>query len=157
MKNGTLKGVNVSKSVASALKLPDLDPIQFKDWENEYTVQKGRLTLKDLTITASTGQYVINGSQGLDGSLDYHMALYLPASAGPKLNIPGFAGDAVNLFKDQSGRLKLDFNIGGTMDNPKVQLDTDPAKKKAGEMAKQKAQDQVKTKGADLLKKLFKK
>jgi hypothetical protein len=157
LKNGTLKGYSVNKSVASTLKLPDLDTIKFKDWSNDYTVQKGRLTLKDLTITASTGQYVINGSQGLDGSLDYHMALYLPAGTAPKLNIPGFAGDAVNLFKDQSGRLKLDFNIGGTTDNPKVQLDTGPAMKKAGDLAKQKLQDQVKTKGVDALKKLFKK
>ena len=157
LKNGNLKGYKVNQSIASALKLPDLETIQFKDWTNDYTVEKGRLTLKDLTITTSTGQYVVNGSQGLDGSLDYHMALYLPASAAPKLNIPGFAGEAVNLFKDQTGRFKLDFNIGGTTDNPKVQLDTDPAKKKAGEMAKQKLQEQVKSKGADLLKKLFKK
>ncbi len=157
MKNGILKGYSVNKSVASTLKLPDLDTIKFKDWANDYTVEKGRLTLKNLTITASTGQYVINGSQGLDGSLDYHMTLYLPASTVPKLNIPGFAGDAVNLFKDQSGRLKLDFNIGGTTDNPKVQLDTGPAAKKAGDVAKQKLQDQAKSKGMDALKKLFKK
>ena len=164
VKNGSLKGFKVNQSLASILKLPDLETIQFKDWGNDFTVQKGRLTIKDLTITASTGQYVVNGSQGLDGSLDYHMALYLPASTAPKLNIPGFAGEAVNLFKDQSGRLKLDFNIGGTTDNPKVQLDTDPAKNRAVDMAKQKlddekkkAVDQLKNKASDALKKLFKK
>jgi hypothetical protein len=157
VKNGTLKGFKVNQTLASQLKLPDLETIQFKDWGNDFTVQKGRLTLKDLTITASTGQYVVNGSQGLDGSLDYHMALYLPANTAPKLNIPGFAGEAVNLFKDQSGRFKLDFNIGGTTDNPKVQLDTDPAKKKGEELVKQKLQDQLKNKASDVLKKLFKK
>lgn len=164
VKNGALKGFKVNQSLASQLKLPDLETIQFKDWGNDFTVEKGRLTVKDLTITASTGQYVVNGSQGLDGSLDYHMALYLPPGAGPKLNIPGFAGEAVNLFKDQSGRFKLDFNIGGTTDNPKVQLDTDPAKKRAEEMAKQKLDaekkklgEQLKNKASDALKKLFKK
>jgi hypothetical protein len=164
VKNGSLKGFKVNQTLASQLKLPDLETIQFKDWGNDFTVQKGRLTIKDLTITASTGQYVVNGSQGLDGSLDYHMALYLPPSAAPKLNIPGFAGEAVNLFKDQSGRLKLDFNIGGTTDNPKVQLDTDPAKNRAVELAKQKLEDekkkvgdQLKNKASDALKKLFKK
>ncbi|HEX7571472.1 MAG TPA: AsmA family protein [Bacteroidota bacterium] len=164
VKNGSLKGFKVNQTLASSLKLPDLETIQFKDWGNDFTVQKGRLTLKDLTITASTGQYVVNGSQGLDGSLDYHMALYLPASTAPKLNIPGFAGEAVNLFKDQSGRLKLDFNIGGTTDNPKVQLDTDPAKNRAVDLAKQKLEDekkkvgdQLKNKASDALKKLFKK
>jgi uncharacterized protein involved in outer membrane biogenesis len=164
VKSGSLKGFKVNQTLASQLKLPDLETIQFKDWGNDFTVQKGRLTLKDLTITASTGQYVVNGSQGLDGSLDYHMALYLPASTAPKLNIPGFAGEAVNLFKDQSGRLKLDFNIGGTTDNPKVQLDTDPAKNRAVDLAKQKLEDekkklgeQLKNKASDALKKLFKK
>jgi uncharacterized protein involved in outer membrane biogenesis len=164
VKNGSLKGFKVNQSLASLLKLPDLETIQFKDWGNDFTVQKGRLTIKDLTITASTGQYVVNGSQGLDGSLDYHMALYLPPSAAPKLNIPGFAGEAVNLFKDPSGRLKLNFNIGGTTDNPKVQLDTDPAKNRAVDLAKQKlddekkkAVDQLKNKASDALKKLFKK
>jgi hypothetical protein len=60
--------------------------------------------------------------------------------------------------------LKLDFNIGGTTDNPKVQLDTDPAKNRAVDMAKQKlddekkkAVDQLKNKASDALKKLFKK
>jgi uncharacterized protein involved in outer membrane biogenesis len=164
VKNGSLKGFKVNQTLASSLKLPDLETIQFKDWGNDFTVRKGRLTIKDLTITASTGQYVVNGSQGLDGSLDYHMALYLPPSAASKLNIPGFAGEAVNLFKDQSGRLKLDFNIGGTTDNPKVQLDTDPAKNRAVDLAKQKledeakkAGDQLKNKATDALKKLFKK
>ena len=164
VKNGSLKGFKVNQTLASQLKLPDLETIQFKDWGNDFTVQKGRLTIKDLTITASTGQYIINGSQGLDGSLDYHMALYLPESTAPKLNIPGFAGEAVNLFKDQKGHLKLDFNIGGTTDNPKVQLDTDPAKNRAVELAKQKLQDeakkagdQLKNKASDALKKLFKK
>ena len=157
VKNGTLKGFKVNQSIASTLKLPDLETIQFKDWTNEFTVQNGRLVLKDLTITATTGQYVVNGSQGLDGSLDYHMALYLPESAGPKLDIPGFAGDALGLFKDQSGRLKFDFNIGGTTDNPKVQLDTGAARAKAEQQAKQKLQNTLKDKASDALKKLFKK
>ena len=157
IKNGSLKGFKVNQSLASTLKLPDLETIQFKDWTNEFTVQNGRLVLKDLTITASTGQYVVNGSQGLDGSLDYHLALYLPESAGPKLNIPGFAGDAVGLFKDPSGRLKFDFNVGGTTDNPKVQLDTGSARAKAEQQAKQKLQNALKDKASDALKKLFKK
>jgi len=157
VRNGALKGVKVSQSLASQLKLPDLENIQFKDWTNDYTVQNGRLVLKDLTITSSPGQYVVNGSQGLDGTLDYHMTLYLPESAAPKLDIPGLGGEAVSLFKDQSGRLKFDFNVGGTMDSPKVQLDTDAARKKAEEKVKQKLQDAAKSKAGDLLKKLFKK
>jgi len=149
IKNGSLKGFKVNQSLAGLLNLPELETIQFSDWGNDFTVHNGRLVLKDLTITALNAQYVVNGSQGLDGTLDYRMALYLPESTGQKLNISGLAGEAINLFKDQSGRLRLDFKVGGTTDNPKVQLDTDPVRKRTEESLKDKV--------GDALKKLLKK
>jgi hypothetical protein len=149
VKNGSLNGFKVNQSIAALLNLPELETIQFADWANDFAVENGRLAIKDLKITALNAEYVVNGSQGLDGTLDYRMALYLPESVGQKLNISGFAGEAINLFKDQSGRSKLDFNVGGTTDNPKVQLDTVPVRKQAEETLKEKA--------TDALKKLLKK
>ena len=164
IKNGSLKGFKVNELLAGLLNLPDLETIQFTDWQNDFTVQKGRLVVKDLTITALNSQYVVNGSQGLDGTLDYRMALFLPENAGQKLQLAGFAGEAMDLFKDQSGRLKFDFNVGGTADNPKVQLDTDSVRKRAEELVKQKLDAEknklektLKEKAEDALKKLFKK
>jgi uncharacterized protein involved in outer membrane biogenesis len=164
IKNGSLKGFKVNQSLARQLNLPDLETIQFKDWGNDFTVHNGRLVIKDLTINALNAQYVVNGSQGLDGTLDYRMALYLHESVGEKLKISGFAGEAMNLFKDQSGRYQLEFNVGGTTDDPKVQLDTDPVRKRAEELAKQKLEGELKKvegslkqKAGDALKKLFKK
>jgi len=164
IKNGSLKGFKVNESLAGLLKLPDLETIQFTDWKNDFTVHNGRLVVKDLTITALNAQYVVNGSQGLDGTLDYRMALSLPENAGQKIQLSGFAGEAMDLFKDQSGRLKFDFNVGGTTDNPKLQLDTDPVRKRAEELAKQKLdaeknklEKSLKEKAEDALKKLFKK
>jgi autotransporter translocation and assembly factor TamB len=79
------------------------------------------------------------------------------------VNIPGFAGQAADLFKDDSGRLKLDFSVGGTTDDPKVSLDTKSAQAKAEALAKKKledeakkATDQLKKKAEDALKNLFK-
>jgi hypothetical protein len=164
VKNGALKGVKVNQALASALSLPDLEMIQFKDWGNDFAVENGRLVIRDLSINALNAQYLVNGSQGLDGTLDYRLALYLPESAGAKIKVSGFAGEAVNLFKDQSGRLKFDFNVGGTMDSPKLQLDTGPVQRRAEDLAKQKLEEekkklekQLKDKAGDALKKLFKK
>jgi hypothetical protein len=163
VRNGALKGVRVNQALASALNLPDLETIQFKDWGNDFAVEKGRLVIQDLNISALNAQYVVNGSQGLDGTLDYRLALYLPESAGAKIKVSGFAGEAVNLFKDQGGRLKFDFNVGGTMDSPKLQLDTGPVQRRAEELAKQKLDEekkklekQLKEKAGDALRKLFK-
>lgn len=155
--------MKINQALASALSLPDLETIQFNDWGNDFAVEKGRLVIRDLTINALNAQYVVNGSQGLDGSLDYGLALYLPESAGAKIKVPGFAGEAVNLFKDQSGRFRFDFNIGGTMDSPKLQLETAVVRSRAEELAKQKLEEekkrlekQLKEKAGDALKKLFK-
>jgi hypothetical protein len=119
--------------------------------------------VKDLRITALNADYAVNGSQGLDGSLDYGLSVYLPPDMSAKVNIPGFPGEAVNLFKDQSGRLKLDFNVGGSTDDPTVRLDTAPAKERAETMAKEKLQQEkqkleqsVRQKTEDALKKIFK-
>jgi hypothetical protein len=75
--------------------------------------------------------------------------------------VPGFAGQATELFKDQSGRIKLDFKVGGMMGNPTVSLNTDAAKKKAEDLAmqklaeeKKKLEDELKKKAGDLLKEL---
>jgi len=164
VKNGSLKGFRINQTLARQLNLPDLETIQFKDWGNDFTIENGRFVVKDLTITGLNAQYVVNGSQGLDGSLDYRMALYLPESAAPKLKIAGLGGEAVNLFKDQSGRLRLDFTVGGTTDDPRVQLNTEPVRKRAEDLAKQKLDEErkkleenLKEKVGDAFKDLFKK
>jgi uncharacterized protein involved in outer membrane biogenesis len=163
IQNGSLKGFKVNQTIANALKLPDLETINFKDWTNTFTIQNGRIQVKDLKIAALNAEYVVNGSQGLDGTLDYAMTLFLPENVSSRISIAGFAGEALNLFKDPEGRLKLDFNVGGTTDDPKVQLNTDAAKKRAEDLVKQKVQeeakklgDQVKNKAGDVLRDLLK-
>ena len=165
MQDGKLTGVTVNKTVASLLKLPDLENITYKDWANAFTIANGRIVIKDLKISALDADYIVNGSQGFDGSLDYTMSLLLPEKTSSRISIAGFAGQAVNLFKDGSGRVKLDFSVGGTSDNPKVSLDTKEAQKRAEDSLKKQAQEQVKkkieeplkTKVEDALKGLFKK
>jgi uncharacterized protein involved in outer membrane biogenesis len=164
LQDGKLTGVKVNQAIASLLKLPDVEEINFKDWENTFTIADGRITIKDLKISALGADYLVSGSQGLDGSLDYTMSMLLSEQTSAKVAVPGFAGEAVKLFKEPNGRVKLDFTIGGTTDDPKVALDTKPAQKKAEELAKQKIAEEakklgekVKGKGSDLLKDLFKK
>lgn len=162
IQNGTLTGYKVNEALAGLLHLPELDTVRFKDWSNSFAVENGRVIIKDLKITAANADYVVNGSQGMDGSLDYATTLYLPAGISSRVTIAGFAGEAVNAFKDQSGRLRLDFSVGGTTENPRVQLNTEQAKNKLAEMAKQKVlnetqkvQEKVKQKAGDALKGLF--
>jgi uncharacterized protein involved in outer membrane biogenesis len=161
---GKLTGVKVNKAVASLVKLPDLEEINFKEWANSFTIADGRIVIKDLKIAALGADYLINGSQGLDGSLDYGMSMLLSEKSSAGVAIPGFAGEAAKLFKEPNGRVKLDFAVGGTYEAPKVSLDTKPAQKRAEDLAKQKVNDEAKKlgeeakkKAGDVLKDLFKK
>ncbi len=163
IQNGSLDGFKVNQSIANALKLPDLQNIAFKDWSNNFIVKDGRVVIKDLKISALNADYVVNGSQGIDGSLDYATSLYLPATTSSKVSVGGFAGEAINAFKDPSGRLKFDFNVGGTTDDPKVQLNTEEQRKRVEDAAKQKVQeeakkleDKAKEKAGDVLRNIFK-
>jgi len=79
------------------------------------------------------------------------------------------------VLKEPNGRVKLDFLVGGTLDNPKVQLDTKAAQARVADFAKQKIEaekaklqqkveeeakkkaEDLKKKGEDLLKGIFKK
>lgn len=165
LESGKLTGVKVNQQIASLVKLPDLEVINFKDWTNAFSIADGKLQIKDLKIRALGADYIISGAHGLDGSLDYSMSILLSDEASAKVTIPGFVGEAAKLFKDDAtGRLKLDFAVGGTMETPNVVLDTKPAQRKMESLARQKLsdeskklEDQLKKKSEDLLKDLFKK
>ena len=161
---GNLRGFRVNEVVASTFNLPDLETVTFRDWKNSFTIRDGRLILKDLVVKAANAEYVVNGSHGLDGTIDYRMALYLPPETAAKANIPGFAGEMVRLFQDESGRLRFDLDVGGTTTSPTLRLDTQAATKKAEQMASDKLKEEMqklegtlKDKAGDALKKLFKK
>jgi len=161
---GKLAGVKVNKAISDLLRLPDLEEIKFKDWSNSFTVVAGRLQLKDLVIASNEADYVVNGSQGLDGSLDYGVAVLLSSAMSSKVALPGLAGEAVQVLKTPDGRLPLNLKVTGNSTSPKVSLDTaelerrlqDKAKEKVAGEAK-KLQNDLGKKANDLIKDLFKK
>ncbi len=168
LNNGKLHGVKVNQQIASLLSVPDVAEISFKDWGNAFTIKDGRVNIPELKIGALGADYTISGSQGLDGSMSFGMAMLLSDAASAKVSVPGFAGEAVNALKEPNGRVKLDFLVSGTMNDPKVQLDTKAMQARVAEFAKgklnaekkkleQKVGDEAKKKGEDLLKGLFKK
>ncbi len=173
--NGKLTGVKVNQQIASMLSLPDLAEITFKDWTNAFSIKDGRVAIPELKVSALGADYTIAGTHGLDGTMDFGLAMLLSESASAKVRVPGFAGEALNALKEPDGRLKLNFLVGGTTDNPKVQLDSQALQARVAEFAqkkldaeKQKLQqkldaeakkkaDELKSKGEELLKGLIKK
>ncbi len=161
--DGKLLGLPLAQKLAEATSLTELREVDFKSWANAFTIADGRLVVKDLKVDAGSTNFLVGGSQGLDGSLDYGLTVKLPQAASSRLNLQGVAGDLLQYFKDKDGRVNLTFQVTGTSTSPVLRLDTqaqqEMAKKaveqKANEL-KGKAEDELKKKATEGLKKLLK-
>ena len=120
----TLKNVKALDGVQKIANLKSGDSEQLaklKDLLLSMEIKDGRLSVKPFNLTISGNETVVSGSTGLDGSLDYAMAMKVPS---------GQAGQAVNqaLSKLTGGNslvsefLNLNIGITGTYDDPKVKL-----------------------------------
>ncbi len=120
-----LKNVKVLDGVKKIANLKgggDSDQMaQLKDVVLSMKIQDGRLSVKPFKLTIGGNETVVSGSTGLDGSLDYAMAMKVPTGqAGQAINqaLSRFTGGN-NLASDF---LNLSIGIGGTYDDPKVKL-----------------------------------
>ena len=170
--DGKLVGYPMTIKLADVTGISELREVQFKDWSNAFTIADGRIHVKDLKIVAANTDFVLNGSQGFDGSLDYKMLVRLPGSVSGRLSIGGLGGEVINFLKDKEGRINLNFKVSGTASDPAYALDTEEAKQKAKQAleekarqeaerlkqeAMKKAEEELKKKAEEGLKKLFKK
>ncbi len=118
---------------AVGLDLSRLERFEFSDWIGSFMVENGRMSTNDWIIKSKSGDWMIRGSFGFDGTLDYVATLVIPPAVQADMKDLSKYRDLVDLFRDDRGNLVLDFNIGGEAKAPRVQLDRSRAKQKAGE------------------------
>lgn len=150
---GKLAGFPLTTKLAEATGLDELKSINFKNWANLFSISNGRLNVKDLKVNTGTADFLVGGSQGLDGSMDYTMTVKLPESASQRLKLGGVGDELLQLFKDNTGRINLTFGVTGTSASPVLKLDS----RAQQEAAKNKLGDELKKKAEEGLMKLFKK
>jgi hypothetical protein len=157
--DGKIEGMPMMEKLSGLTNLSELKQVVFKDWMNAFSIENGRVVVKNLIINAGTTTFLVGGSQGLDGTLDYTITTKLPASVSDRLTLPGIAKELMPLLKDKEGRINLSFAAGGTASSPNVRLDTQAQQnllKLAAEQKKQQLLDDAKKKAQDALQNLFK-
>jgi len=162
--DGKLLGFALTTSLAEFTGLDELKVVNINNWSNIFSISNGKVNINDLKIKSGSTDFIVNGAQGLDGSLDYNLNIKLPGSVSERLKLPGVGDQLVQFFKDESGRLSLNFLVGGMHTSPTLKLDTKPqeemakqALQKKVDEGKKKVEDELKKKLGEGLNKLLKK
>jgi len=167
---GRLVGYPMTSELASFTGISEFRELNFAGLANTFQIANGRLTMGDLKLSSQKTDFVLSGSQGLDGSLDYQLLVKLPQELTGKLKIGGLGGELLEYLKDKDGKLNLNFLVKGTATKPAFALDTkqiEAAAKQALEAkakaelnkqtdaAKKKLEEELKKKQDELLKNIF--
>ncbi|GEM_PF-1756418 len=121
----------VSKS--TGIDASRLGRFSFGKLAGNFSVREGRFITDGLGIESRAGKWSIDGSCGFDGTIDYRINLVVPPAVQGEMKDLDRYRDLVNLLRDDSGNLILDFTVAGTRSSPAVSLDMSRAKKKAGD------------------------
>lgn len=125
--NVSLKGSEVLNKAADLIKFQALKKLELKPTKINYQISNGRLKVKPFLLQSNIGQINVSGSNGLDQSLDYQLALELPnnlISEGAKSGINkelGKLGMGINV--DAIAKIiKPSILVKGTFKQPQVSL-----------------------------------
>ncbi len=111
--------------LADALKLQQLRDPGFKNLKSSFAVDKGRLHVKPFDVGVGPLNMTVSGSNGIDQSLDYTIALQVPRAV-----LGGQANQAISAIVNRSQQagfnlqnaetITLGVKLGGTVTNPSV-------------------------------------
>jgi hypothetical protein len=126
-----------------------------KDTQVQFEIKDGRVFVDPFDVNIGNFQTVVAGSNGIDGSLDYLLKMNVPAGAvGTAVNaaIAKLTGATGN----PSSTIKVNLNVGGNYDDPKVTLAGAEAGESTTQQAKQAVAAKVEEQKEELKKELDK-
>jgi len=169
IKNGKIEGINLMEEATTVLKAAGLSPDRLKTTafsviETDVMIKQGLVNVQKLLMDSSDFQATGAGTVGFDQALNLGVNLHLSPALSQKLA----ASSPVAKIAMKDGRLRLPFQITGTLQAPAYGLDTKELTGKVQEQVKEKVNEAVKgildgtttpkdleRQGKDLLKGLF--
>ena len=132
---GSLKLDRFIAPLASSgpIDLSSLQSVDIRQLAGAFDIAGGRVHAEDWAISSKTGDWLVRGSFGFDGSLDYDVRISIPPAVQRDMKDLAKYGELVDLLRDGNGNLLLHFTVGGTVKKPTAVLDLEGAKKKGAE------------------------
>ena len=139
IRNGRLKSTGLSKEIAALVKLRELNDLSFKELAGDIEIINGKTGLQ-IAMNSSDLQAEANGAVGLEGDLNIPLTLTLGPGLADKLHV---GNSVAGYLRDDQGKTALKFKIGGTVNKPKVRLDSKALTRQAEKAVKKKAEAEL--------------
>jgi hypothetical protein len=149
-------GLPVMDQIANLTKLSQLKNLEVKNVQANLSISKGRIILQPVKFSSNNIKMGLQGSQGLDKSMDYNLSIDVPFSQlGPASGVVDGLLGKVNLpFLNQLKPeiVRMNIKIKGVFEKPQLALGTPQMLKGDGSEASgsSNALDKVKEKGDEL-------
>ncbi len=147
LSNGTFKNFSFLNSLLDYLGLKDYKNITFNDGLCNFRIENGKTKLEDWSLSSNIGNFLINGTIGLNG--DVNLGITLTLNKKESDLIKKYHGDWL-LSYDKNGRATLDIIASGKLLSPQFKLDT----AKIQDRLKGKIKDEFDKKKRELEKRL---
>jgi len=143
-----IQGLPILIKVADALKIERLRSPTLDAVRTSIRIQNGRLNVNPFDVKIGQSSMRVEGSNGIDQSLDYTLHLRVPRSElGADANrvVAGLISRAGKTGLDLQAAevVNLDVKVGGTLTSPTIQTNLGDVVASAGESVKQAAQKEI--------------
>jgi len=151
--NGIFKNFPFLTELLSWLGMKDYKELHFKDLVCYFNIDNGRAKVNDWALSTSIGNFLTNGTVGLDGRLN--LAITTTLNKKESDLIKAYHGDWLFYF-DKNGRAIIDIIVSGNLNAPQFKLDKDKIQNRLKGKIKDEF-DRKKRELEDKLKELLKK
>ncbi len=152
VQNGIFKNFQFLTALLAWLGMKDYKNVELDDLAMYFSIDNGKANVKDWALSSRVGDFLTNGTVGLDGGLNLDITTTLSKQHSDI--VKKYHGDW--LFPiDEKGRATIDIIASGKLNSPQFRLDRDRINKRL----KGKLKDQFEEKKKELenkLKDLFK-
>jgi hypothetical protein len=115
-------GGPVMEAIAQVTRAPGLREVSFHDLRLPFRVERGHVVTDSVRIAGGSGEWLISGLVGFDGSLDYAVSATLPPEIVGRGGLQSAL--AAGLLSDDRGRLLVDLHVTGSAKAPRVALNS---------------------------------
>ena len=147
--NATFGNADILTKLSTVTTLDKSDAVTMKNIAMGASIKDGRLDVKPFDIKLGDYPGSIQGSTGIDGSIDYSIKLNVPASKfGSNL---ATVSNTLGMGKiDENSTVPLNISMGGSYLRPTFKLNSAGAKEQAKDAITAKAKDEGKKALTDL-------